>query len=110
MWPNSLGCGGAGGGATTELGGLAAAAAAASSTSASDLFGPAGFGPAGAGHYGPLKSNPYAVGTLGMPPIEALHSSIGYPGCAATSESYYCKCCEKYINLYKFITYVYNIR
>ncbi|XP_023246808.1 homeobox protein OTX2-like [Copidosoma floridanum] len=92
MWPNSLGCGGGGGGAgaATELGGLAAAAAAASSSSASDIFGPAGFGPAGAGHYGPLKSSPYAVSALGMPPIEALHSSIGYPGCAPAGDSYYC--------------------
>lgn len=93
MWPNSLGGGGCGGGAgaATELGGLAAAAAAASSSSASDLFGPAGFGPGAAGPYGPLKTSPY-VGALGMPPIEALHSSIGYPGCAPAGESYYCEC------------------
>jgi hypothetical protein len=93
MWPNSLGGGGGGCGgaaAATELGGLAAAAAAASSTSATDLFGPAGFGPGAAGPYGPLKSSPY-VGALGMPPIEALHSSIGYPGCSPAGESYYCE-------------------
>ncbi|XP_044007124.1 homeobox protein otx5-like isoform X2 [Aphidius gifuensis] len=88
MWPNSLGggggCGGGGSGGT-DLGGLAAA----SSTSASELFGPSGFGGGGGNPYGALKSSPY-VGALGMPPIEALHGSIGYPGCSATGESYYC--------------------
>ncbi|KAK0077813.1 hypothetical protein PV325_003418 [Microctonus aethiopoides] len=79
MWPNSLGgtsgCGGGGG--ATDLGGLAA-----STTSASELFGPAGFGATASGPYGALKSSPY-VGALGMPPIEALHGTIGYPGCTA---------------------------
>ncbi|XP_034939148.1 homeobox protein OTX2-like isoform X1 [Chelonus insularis] len=86
MWPNSLGgTSGCGGGAgATDLGGLAA-----STTSASDLFGPAGFGATAAGPYGALKSSPY-VGALGMPPIEALHGTIGYPGCSPAGESYYC--------------------
>lgn len=87
MWPNSLGgtsgCGGGGG--ATDLGGLAA-----STTSASELFGPAGFGATASGPYGALKSSPY-VGALGMPPIEALHGTIGYPGCTAAGESYYCE-------------------
>lgn len=86
MWPNSLGgtsgCSGGAGG--TDLGGLAA-----STTSASELFGPA-FGTSAAGPYGALKTNPY-VSALGMPPIEALHSSIGYPGCTPAGESYYCE-------------------
>lgn len=88
MWPNSLGgSSGCGGGAgTTDLGGLAAA----STASASDLFGPAGFGPSAGNPYGALKTSPY-VGALGMPPIEALHGTIGYPGCSATGESYYCE-------------------
>ncbi|XP_044576301.1 homeobox protein OTX2-A-like isoform X2 [Cotesia glomerata] len=78
MWPNSLGgASGCGGGAgATDLGSLTG-----STTSASDLFGPAGFGASAAGPYGALKSSPY-VGALGMPPIEALHGTIGYPGCS----------------------------
>ncbi|KAF3428718.1 hypothetical protein E2986_06479 [Frieseomelitta varia] len=86
MWPNSLGgtSGCSGGAGATDLGGLAA-----STTSASDLFGPAAFGASAAGPYGALKTNPY-VSALGMPPIEALHSTIGYPGCTPAGESYYC--------------------
>ncbi|XP_074094972.1 homeotic protein ocelliless isoform X1 [Cotesia typhae] len=86
MWPNSLGgASGCGGGAgATDLGSLTG-----STTSASDLFGPAGFGASAAGPYGALKSSPY-VGALGMPPIEALHGTIGYPGCTPAGESYYC--------------------
>ncbi|XP_020293867.1 homeobox protein otx5-B-like isoform X1 [Pseudomyrmex gracilis] len=86
MWPNSLGgtSGCSGGAGATELGGLAA-----STTSASELFGPAAFGASAAGPYGALKTNPY-VSALGMPPIEALHSTIGYPGCTPAGESYYC--------------------
>lgn len=88
MWPNSLGgtSGCSGGAGATDLGGLAA-----STTSASELFGPAAFGASAAGPYGALKTNPY-VSALGMPPIEALHSTIGYPGCTPAGESYYCKC------------------
>lgn len=88
MWPNSLGgsSGCSGGSGATELGSLAA-----SGTSASELFGPAGFGAAATGPYGALKTNPY-VSALGMPPIEALHTTIGYPGCAPAGESYYCEC------------------
>jgi homeobox protein OTX2 len=87
MWPNSLGgtSGCSGGAGATDLGGLAA-----STTSASELFGPAAFGASAAGPYG-LKTNPY-VSALGMPPIEALHSTIGYPGCTPAGESYYCEC------------------
>ncbi|XP_076391688.1 homeotic protein ocelliless isoform X3 [Megachile rotundata] len=86
MWPNSLGgtSGCSGGAGATDLGGLAA-----STTSASDLFGPAAFGASAAGPYGALKTNPY-VSALGMPPIEALHTTIGYPGCTPAGESYYC--------------------
>ncbi|XP_053989692.1 homeobox protein OTX2-like isoform X2 [Hylaeus anthracinus] len=86
MWPNSLGgtSGCSGGAGATDLGGLAA-----STTSASELFGPAAFGASAAGPYGALKTNPY-VSALGMPPIEALHSTIGYPGCTPAGESYYC--------------------
>ncbi|XP_046484572.1 homeobox protein OTX2 isoform X2 [Neodiprion pinetum] len=86
MWPNSLGGGAgcAGGGGGADLGGLAS-----STASATDLFGPAGFGASAAGPYGALKTNPY-VSALGMPPIEALHTSIGYPGCTTAGESYYC--------------------
>lgn len=88
MWPNSLGgtSGCSGGAGATDLGGLAA-----STTSASELFGPAAFGASAAGPYGALKTNPY-VSALGMPPIEALHSTIGYPGCTPAGESYYCEC------------------
>lgn len=88
MWPNSLGgtSGCSGGAGATDLGGLAA-----STTSASDLFGPAAFGASAAGPYGALKTNPY-VSALGMPPIEALHTTIGYPGCTPAGESYYCEC------------------
>lgn len=110
MWPNSLG--GSGGGASagcsgaaasaTELGSLAAAAAVASNaavaaSTASDLFGASGFSSAAhAGHHphhagAYLKTSPY-VTALSMPPgIDALHSSIGYPGCPPASDSYYCK-------------------
>ncbi|XP_043279628.1 homeobox protein OTX2-A-like isoform X1 [Venturia canescens] len=86
MWPNSLGgtSGCSGGAGPTDLGGLTASA-----TSATELFGPAGFGASAAGPYGALKSNPY-VSALSMPPIEALHSTIGYPGCNPAGESYYC--------------------
>lgn len=95
MWPNSLGgtSGCSGGAGATDLGGLAA-----STTSASDLFGPAAFGASAAGPYGALKTNPY-VSALGMPPIEALHSTIGYPGCTPAGESYYCECPLFYILL-----------
>ncbi|EZA51323.1 homeobox protein OTX2 isoform X1 [Ooceraea biroi] len=86
MWPNSLGgtSGCSGGAGATDLGGLAA-----STTSASELFGPAAFGASAAGAYGALKTNPY-VSALSIPPIEALHSTIGYPGCTPAGESYYC--------------------
>ncbi|XP_076668578.1 homeotic protein ocelliless isoform X1 [Andrena cerasifolii] len=86
MWPNSLGgtSGCSGGAGATDLGGLTA-----STTSGSELFGPAAFGASAAGPYGALKTNPY-VSALGMPPIEALHSTIGYPGCTPAGESYYC--------------------
>jgi len=88
MWPNSLGgtSGCSGGAGATDLGGLAA-----STTSASELFGPAAFGASAAGAYGALKTNPY-VSALSIPPIEALHSTIGYPGCTPAGESYYCEC------------------
>ncbi|XP_066587577.1 homeobox protein OTX2-like [Prorops nasuta] len=86
MWPNSLGgtsgCSGGAGGA--DLGALAA-----STNSASEIFGPGAFGASAAGPYGVLKSNPY-VSALGIPPIEAIHSSISYPGCSPAGESYYC--------------------
>ncbi|XP_063995911.1 homeobox protein OTX2-like isoform X1 [Diachasmimorpha longicaudata] len=86
MWPNSLsGAAGCGGSTGADLGGLTAA----STTSPTDLFGPAGFGASAANPYGALKSSPY-VGALGMPPIEALHGTIGYPGCTPAGESYYC--------------------
>ncbi|XP_047360039.1 homeobox protein OTX2-B-like isoform X2 [Vespa velutina] len=77
MWSNSLGgtSGCSGGAGSADLGGLAA-----STTSASELFGPSAFGTSAAGPYGALKTNPY-VSALGMPPIEALHSTIGYPAC-----------------------------
>lgn len=92
MWPNSLGStsGCSGGAGATDLGGLAA-----STTSASELFGPAAFGASAAGPYGALKTNPY-VSALGMPPIEALHTTIGYPGCTPAGESYYCECPSSY--------------
>lgn len=88
MWPNSLGgaSGCSGGAVTTDLASLAV-----STTSASELFGPAGFGASSNGPYSALKTNPY-VSALGMPPMEALHTSIGYPGCSPAGESYYCKC------------------
>ncbi|KYN35177.1 Tyrosine-protein kinase-like 7 [Trachymyrmex septentrionalis] len=75
MWPNSLGgtSGCSGGAGAADLGGLAA-----STTSASELFGPAAFGASAAGPYGALKTAPYMG--LSMP-IDALHSTIGYPGC-----------------------------
>lgn len=92
MWPNSLGgtSGCSGGAGATDLGGLTA-----STTSGSELFGPAAFGASAAGPYGALKTNPY-VSALGMPPIEALHSTIGYPGCTPAGESYYCECSLSY--------------
>lgn len=88
MWSNSLGgtSGCSGGAGSADLGGLAA-----STTSASELFGPSAFGTSAAGPYGALKTNPY-VSALGMPPIEALHSTIGYPACTPAGESYYCEC------------------
>ncbi|XP_033223840.1 homeobox protein OTX2-A-like isoform X2 [Belonocnema kinseyi] len=86
MWPNSLGgtSGCSGGAGTSDLAGLAI-----TTTSASELFGPAGFGVSTTGPYSALKANPY-VGALAMPPMEALHTSIGYPGCSPAGESYYC--------------------
>lgn len=98
MWPNSLGgtSGCSGGAGAADLGGLAA-----STTSASDMFGPAAFGASAAGPYGALKTNPY-VSALGMPPIEALHSTIGYPGCTPAGESYYCECLLFYTILRTF--------
>lgn len=88
MWPNSLGgtSGCSGGAGATDLGGLAA-----STTSASELFGPAAFGASAAGPYGALKTAPY-MSALSMPSIDALHSTIGYPGCTPAGESYYCEC------------------
>ncbi|XP_012531569.1 homeobox protein otx5-B isoform X1 [Monomorium pharaonis] len=84
MWPNSLGgtSGCSGGAGAADLGGLAA-----STTSASELFGPAAFGASAAGPYGALKTAPYMG--LSMP-IDALHSTIGYPGCTSAGESVYC--------------------
>jgi len=86
MWPNSLGgtSGCSGGAGAADLGGLAA-----STTSASELFGPAAFGASAAGPYGALKTAPYMG--LSMP-IDALHSTIGYPGCTPAGESVYCEC------------------
>ncbi|KAL6443076.1 hypothetical protein ACFW04_002800 [Cataglyphis niger] len=70
MWPNSLGgTSGCSGGA--------------------GLFGPAAFGASAAGPYGALKTAPY-MSALSMPSIDALHSTIGYPGCTPAGESYYC--------------------
>lgn len=91
MWPNSLGgtSGCSGGAGAPDLGGLAA-----STTSASELFGPTAFS-ASAGAYGPLKTAPYMG--LSMP-IDALHSTIGYPGCTPTGESVYCECPSYFIN------------
>ena len=88
MWPNSLGStsGCSTGAGTTDLGSLTASA-----TSASELFGSTAFGPSAPGPYSALKTNPY-VSALSMPPIEALHTTIGYPNCAPAGESYYCEC------------------